>query len=109
MRFLTLTGLWGIVNNAGCSLPMGPTEWMRIEDFNNILKVNLMGVIETTMNFLPLVKKSRGRIVNVASVLGRVAANGGGYCISKFAVESFSDCLRYLRNSTNWRENKMFI
>ncbi|XP_024916128.1 retinol dehydrogenase 5 isoform X2 [Cynoglossus semilaevis] len=87
-------GLWGIVNNAGCSLPMGPSEWMRVEDFQNTLKVNLNGMISMTMTFLPLIKKARGRIVNVASVLGRVAANGGGYCISKFAVEAFSDCLR---------------
>ncbi|KPP56356.1 11-cis retinol dehydrogenase-like, partial [Scleropages formosus] len=87
-------GLWGLVNNAGRSLPMGPTEWMRMEDFHSTLRVNMMGVIEMTMTFLPLLKKGRGRVVNVASVLGRVAANGGGYCISKFAVESFSDCLR---------------
>uniref|UniRef100_A0A3B5RBF2 Glutaminase 2b (liver, mitochondrial) n=2 Tax=Xiphophorus maculatus TaxID=8083 RepID=A0A3B5RBF2_XIPMA len=87
-------GLWGIVNNAGRSLPMGPSEWMRVEDFQSTLKVNINGVIAMTMTFLPLIKKARGRIVNVASVLGRVAANGGGYCISKFAVESFSDCLR---------------
>ncbi|KAF0034559.1 hypothetical protein F2P81_012317 [Scophthalmus maximus] len=87
-------GLWGIVNNAGRSLPMGPSEWMKVEDFHSTLKVNMNGVIAMTMTFLPLIKKARGRIVNVASVLGRVAANGGGYCISKFAVESFSDCLR---------------
>lgn len=83
------------MNNAGRALPMGPSEWMKIEDFESTLKVNMTGVIEMTMNFFPLVKKARGRVVNVASVLGRVAANGGGYCISKFAVESFSDCLRY--------------
>uniref|UniRef100_A0A4W4EW04 Retinol dehydrogenase 5 (11-cis/9-cis) n=1 Tax=Electrophorus electricus TaxID=8005 RepID=A0A4W4EW04_ELEEL len=87
-------GLWGIVNNAGRSLPMGPSEWMRIEDFQSTLRTNLIGVIETTMNFLPIVKKARGRIVNIASVLGRVGVNGGGYCISKSGVESFSDCLR---------------
>ncbi|XP_012738387.2 retinol dehydrogenase 5 [Fundulus heteroclitus] len=87
-------GLWGVVNNAGRSLPMGPSEWMKVEDFHSTLKVNMNGVIAMTMTFLPLIKKARGRIVNVASVLGRVAANGGGYCISKFAVESFSDCLR---------------
>ncbi|KAL0977935.1 hypothetical protein UPYG_G00163490 [Umbra pygmaea] len=87
-------GLWGLVNNAGRSLPMGPSEWMRLEDFNSTLKVNMTGVIEMTITFLPLIKQAQGRIVNVASVLGRVAANGGGYCISKFAVESFSDCLR---------------
>lgn len=89
-----LIGLWGIVNNAGRSLPMGPSEWMTVEDFRSILKVNMDGVIAMTMTFLPLIKKAHGRIVNVASVLGRVAANGGGYCISKFAVECFSDCLR---------------
>lgn len=95
-----MAGLWGIVNNAGRSLPMGPSEWMQIEDFQSTLKVNMTGVIETTMNFLPLIKRARGRIVNVASVLGRVAANGGGYCISKFAVEAFSDCLRYFQVKT---------
>ncbi|XP_056292389.1 retinol dehydrogenase 5 [Pseudoliparis swirei] len=87
-------GLWGIVNNAGRALPMGPSEWMKVEDYHSTLKVNMNGCIAMTTIFLPLIKKARGRIVNVASVLGRVAANGGGYCISKFAVESFSDCLR---------------
>lgn len=75
---------------------MGPTEWMRVEDFHSTLKVNTNGMIGMTMTFLPLIKKARGRIVNVSSVLGRVAANGGGYCISKYAVECFSDCLRYV-------------
>ncbi|XP_041262115.1 retinol dehydrogenase 16-like [Onychostruthus taczanowskii] len=37
---------------------------------------------------------SRGRVVNVASVMGRVSCFGGGYCISKFGVEAFSDSLR---------------
>lgn len=74
---------------------MGPSEWMKVEDFHSTLKVNMNGVIGMTVTFMPLIKKARGRIVNVASVLGRVAANGGGYCISKFAVECFSDCLRY--------------
>lgn len=94
MAFILLIGLWGVVNNAGRSLPMGPSEWMKVEDFHSTLNVNMNGVIGMTMTFLPLIKKARGRIVNVASVLGRVAANGGGYCISKFAVEAFSDCLR---------------
>lgn len=96
-RIFFSLGLWGIVNNAGSALPMGPSEWMKVEDFQRTLKVNMNGVIAMTMTFLPLIKKARGRIVNVASVLGRVAANGGGYCISKFAVEGFSDCLRYDR------------
>ncbi|KAG7261862.1 hypothetical protein CRUP_003695, partial [Coryphaenoides rupestris] len=67
-------GLWGIVNNAGCSLPMGPSEWMKVEDFHSTLNVNLNGVIAMTVTFLPLVKRARGRVVNVASVLDAVTS-----------------------------------
>uniref|UniRef100_A0A3P9AH51 Retinol dehydrogenase 1 n=1 Tax=Esox lucius TaxID=8010 RepID=A0A3P9AH51_ESOLU len=87
-------GLWGLINNAGRASPMGPTEWMQLEDFVKILDVNLIGLIEVTLKFLPLLKKAQGRVVNVASILGRIALNGGGYCISKYGVEAFSDSLR---------------
>ncbi|XP_029315238.1 LOW QUALITY PROTEIN: retinol dehydrogenase 1 [Cottoperca gobio] len=87
-------GLWGLVNNAGRSVPIGPTEWMQLEDFTKVLDVNLMGVIEVTLKFLPLLKKAKGRVVNVASILGRLSLTGGGYCLSKWGVEAFSDSLR---------------
>lgn len=87
-------GLWGLVNNAGRSIPIGPTEWMQLEDFTKVLDVNLLGLIEVTLQFLPLLKKAEGRVVNVASILGRLALTGGGYCLSKWGVEAFSDSLR---------------
>ncbi|KAK2839765.1 hypothetical protein Q5P01_013505 [Channa striata] len=87
-------GLWGLVNNAGRSVPIGPTEWMQLKDFTKVLDVNLIGVIEVTLQLLPLLKKARGRVVNVASVLGRLSITGGGYCLSKWGVEAFSDSLR---------------
>ncbi|KAK9537583.1 hypothetical protein VZT92_005187 [Zoarces viviparus] len=87
-------GLWGLVNNAGRSVPVGPTEWMKLEDFTKVLDVNLIGVIEVTLQFLPLLKKAQGRVVNVASILGRLSLTGGGYCLSKWGVEAFSDSLR---------------
>ncbi|XP_051883307.1 retinol dehydrogenase 7-like [Pristis pectinata] len=87
-------GLWGLVNNAGRANPIAPTEWLTIEDFNKVLDVNLIGLINVTLHLLPLVKKARGRIVNVASVMGRISFAGGGYCISKYGVEAFSDSLR---------------
>ncbi|KTF93077.1 hypothetical protein cypCar_00007595 [Cyprinus carpio] len=87
-------GLWGLVNNAGISVPIGPMEWMQLEDFKKVLDVNLIGLIEVTLKFLPLLKKARGRVVNVASILGRVSLIGGGYCLSKYGVEAFSDSLR---------------
>ncbi|MEQ2204597.1 Retinol dehydrogenase 7 [Xenoophorus captivus] len=88
------TGLWGLVNNAGRSVPIGPTEWMQLEDFTKVLNVNLIGVIDVTLQFLPLLKKAKGRVVNVASILGRLSLIGGGYSVSKWGVEAFSDSLR---------------
>ncbi|XP_047226191.1 retinol dehydrogenase 1 [Girardinichthys multiradiatus] len=87
-------GLWGLVNNAGRSVPIGPTEWMQLEDFTKVLNVNLIGVIDVTLQFLPLLKKAKGRVVNVASILGRLSLIGGGYSLSKWGVEAFSDSLR---------------
>ncbi|GAB1295679.1 RDH16 family member 1 [Apodemus speciosus] len=87
-------GLWGLVNNAGIAIPSGPSEWMNKQDFARVLDVNLLGTIEVTLNMLPLVRKARGRVVNVSSIVGRVSFVGGGYCISKYGVEAFSDSLR---------------
>ncbi|XP_028742037.1 retinol dehydrogenase 16-like [Peromyscus leucopus] len=87
-------GLWGLVNNAGISIPTAPNQWLNKQEFAKILDVNLLGMIEVTLNMLPLVRKARGRVVNVSSILGRVSFLGGGYCISKYGVEAFSDSLR---------------
>ncbi|NXP50828.1 RDH16 dehydrogenase, partial [Heliornis fulica] len=87
-------GLWGLVNNAGTGIPTAPNEWLTKDDFVKVLDVNLVGLIEVTLSLLPLVKRARGRVVNVASVMGRLSFFGGGYCISKFGVEAFSDSLR---------------
>ncbi|XP_075055540.1 retinol dehydrogenase 16-like isoform X2 [Mixophyes fleayi] len=87
-------GLWGLVNNAGVSVPTAPNEWLTKEDFLKILNVNLLGVIDVTLQVLPMIRRARGRVVNVASIAGRLTICGGGYCISKYGVESFSDSLR---------------
>ncbi|XP_066468926.1 retinol dehydrogenase 7-like [Tiliqua scincoides] len=87
-------GLWGLVNNAGIGVPMAPNEWLAKDDFAKVINVNLLGLIDVTLHMLPLVKKARGRVVNVTSALGRLACMGGGYCPSKFGAEAFSDSIR---------------
>ncbi|XP_075301801.1 retinol dehydrogenase 5 [Opisthocomus hoazin] len=87
-------GLFGLVNNAGVADPIGPTEWMATDDYRRVMAVNAFGAIEVTLQLLPLLKRARGRVVNTSSVLGRLSANGGGYCVSKYCVEAFSDSLR---------------
>ncbi|XP_075447554.1 retinol dehydrogenase 16-like [Ascaphus truei] len=88
------TGLWGLVNNAGILIPMAPNEWLRKDDFRKVLDVNLLGMIDVTLTLLPLIRKAQGRIVNVSSIAGRLSLCGGGYCISKYGVEAFSDSIR---------------
>ncbi|KAM6216402.1 retinol dehydrogenase 16-like [Rhynchocyon petersi] len=87
-------GLWGLVNNAGIGMPAAPNEWLTKQDFVKILDVNLLGLIEVTLSLLPLVRKARGRVVNISSIAGRMSLCGGGYSISKYGVEAFSDSLR---------------
>ncbi|XP_075447582.1 retinol dehydrogenase 16-like [Ascaphus truei] len=87
-------GLWGLVNNAGISTPIAPNEWLIKEDFVRVLNVNLVGTIDVTLSLLPHIRRAQGRIVNMSSVLGRLAYTGGGYNISRHGVEAFSDSLR---------------
>ncbi|KAM4025127.1 dehydrogenase/reductase SDR family member 9 [Anomaloglossus baeobatrachus] len=87
-------GLWGLINNAGIMGTLAPIDWLTIDDIRAPIEVNLLGLIHVTLSVLPLIKKAKGRIVNVSSVGGRVAASGGGYFSSKFGVEGFNDSLR---------------
>jgi NAD(P)-dependent dehydrogenase (short-subunit alcohol dehydrogenase family) len=87
-------GLAGLVNNAGISLDV-PLECVDIGALRHQLEVNSIAPVAVTQAFLPLLRRARGRVVNVSSVNGRVAsAFSGPYCMSKFALEAFTDCLR---------------
>ena len=87
-------GLWGIVNNAGV-IGCGYADWLTKKDYERVISVNLLGVIDVTIQFLGLVIKEKGRIVNVASMLGRHhQIFTSSYVAAKFGVIGFSDSLR---------------
>ncbi len=87
-------GLAGLVNNAGISVDV-PVEFVDIDALRRQLEVNSIAPVAVTQTFLPLLRQAQGRVVNVSSVNGRVAsAFSAPYCMSKFALEAFSDCLR---------------
>ncbi|KAH0505550.1 17-beta-hydroxysteroid dehydrogenase type 6 [Microtus ochrogaster] len=92
-------GLWGLVNNAAVFPPISYIEWLKPEDYMSVFQVNLVGLAQVTLSMLFLVKKAQGRIVNVSSVLGRVAFFGGFYSCSKYGVEAFSDILRVTKQN----------
>ena len=59
------------MNNAGI-LIHGLIEWQSIELMKKTFEVNYWGMVRVTKAMLPLLKKSRGRIVNVTSLGGIV-------------------------------------
>ncbi|KAL8188347.1 UNVERIFIED_CONTAM: (2R,3R)-2,3-butanediol dehydrogenase [Gekko kuhli] len=88
-------GVWGLVNNAGVST-FGEVEFTSMDTYKEVAEVNLWGTIRTTKAFLPLIRRAKGRVVNISSMMGRMANPARSpYCITKFGVEAFSDCLRY--------------
>jgi len=86
-----------VCNNAGVSswLPMDQASYA---DWDWILGVNLGGVVNGIVTFLPrlLSHGEGGHIVNTSSMAGLTPLPGGGgiYCASKFAVRGLSDSLR---------------
>ena len=87
-------GLDGLVNNAGIGAP-APVECMTAEVLRRHFEVNVFGQIAVTQAFLPLIRRGRGRIVNMGSVGGHITIPfGGALCGSKSAFRSLNDALR---------------
>jgi len=88
-------GLAGLVNNAGVGFG-GPVEYIPLDDYRQSFEVNYFGQIAVTQAFLPLLRRTPGTIVNIASIGGRVASPFmSPYNGSKFALEALSHSLRH--------------
>jgi NAD(P)-dependent dehydrogenase (short-subunit alcohol dehydrogenase family) len=86
--------LAGLVNNAGIDIA-GPLETTSVAGARLQFEVNVIGLLAVTQAFLPLLRQGRGRVVNIGSVLGRLAIPFmGAYSASKFALEGLTDALR---------------
>ncbi|XP_046351850.1 D-beta-hydroxybutyrate dehydrogenase, mitochondrial-like [Haliotis rufescens] len=87
-------GLWALVNNAGINFE-GDFEFCTLDMFRQVMEVNLYGAIRMTKAFLPLIRRAKGRVINVSSAKGQLAApNNSVYGVTKFGLESLSDVLR---------------
>lgn len=85
-----------LCNNAGISLRVVPLDELTDADWEWILKVNLDGVVNGLLAFLPGLKaQGSGHIVNTSSMAGMVPIPGlGAYVVTKYAVCAISDVLR---------------
>jgi NAD(P)-dependent dehydrogenase (short-subunit alcohol dehydrogenase family) len=95
-----------LVNNAGIAVG-GPLELVSAEDLRRQFEVNVFAQVAVTQALLPALRNgnsaggTRGRIVFVSSIGGRVAmAFTAPYAASKHAIEALADALRVeLRSS----------
>ncbi|GFN41850.1 MAG: SDR family oxidoreductase [Marine Group I thaumarchaeote] len=85
-----------LVNNAGYG-QFGCTEDVPIEDFRKQFETNFFSIVRIIQEVAPIMRKQgSGVIVNISSVVGRMGLPGSSaYISTKFALEGFSECLRY--------------
>ncbi|HET9007844.1 MAG TPA: SDR family oxidoreductase, partial [Actinomycetes bacterium] len=88
-------GLDVLVNNAGYALP-GPLEALADADLRRLFDTNVFGLLAVTRAFVPAMReRGAGRVVNVGSIMGRVAMPLlGAYNASKHAVAAATAALR---------------
>jgi NAD(P)-dependent dehydrogenase (short-subunit alcohol dehydrogenase family) len=83
-----------LVNNAAIQINV-PVEAFAIDEWRRMFEVNLFGHVAVTQALLPALFRSKGRVVNISSVGGKIAmAAYGPYAGTKFALEAVSDSLR---------------
>jgi NAD(P)-dependent dehydrogenase (short-subunit alcohol dehydrogenase family) len=86
------------VNNAGVAMHGTPVERVKPEEWNWVIGVNVLGVINGIRTFVPMIRNhgEGGHVVNTASISGfflRAGRNQGAYSMTKYAVVGLSEAL----------------
>jgi len=83
-----------VVNNAGV-IEVGPSDAMRLADYQKLMDIMYWGTIHSTLAVLPQMKERRhGRIVNITSIGGKISVpHMLPYSGAKFATVGFSEGL----------------
>ncbi len=94
-----------VVNNAGGALGMGKAQDAELDDWDQMIAMNIAGLARVTRLALPtMVSRKCGHIINIGSTAGNYPYPGGHvYCASKAFVKQFSLSLRSDLQGTNIR------
>jgi NAD(P)-dependent dehydrogenase (short-subunit alcohol dehydrogenase family) len=81
--------------------PGGPLETTPLEEFRRTFEINTLGCVAIYQQCLPWLRRSKGRLILVSSISGRVALPfNGAYTLSKYAIEALGDTAR--REARKW-------
>jgi 3-hydroxy acid dehydrogenase / malonic semialdehyde reductase len=94
-----------LINNAGGAHGLQSVATGRDEDWETTLQTNVLGLLRVTRAVLPLIPRDAGSsILNIGSVAGRTAYEGGGdYCAAKAGELKITQVLRLELNGTGIR------
>jgi NADP-dependent 3-hydroxy acid dehydrogenase YdfG len=84
-----------IFNNAGV-MPLSPMNALKVEEWDNMINVNIRGVLNGIAAGLPIMEaQGGGQIINTASIGAHVVVpTAAVYCATKYAVWAISEGLR---------------
>ncbi|MBT8327137.1 MAG: SDR family NAD(P)-dependent oxidoreductase [Bacteroidia bacterium] len=84
-----------LVNNAGLAAGLEGIEDGDIDNWNRMIDTNVKGLLYVTKAMIPLLKKTKGHIVNIGSIAGKeVYPNGNVYCGTKHMVDALNKAMR---------------
>lgn len=85
-----------LVNNAGLALGLGPAHEADLDQWQQMIETNCLGLVACTRALLPaMVERGRGHVVNMGSIAGSYPYPGGNvYGATKAFVKQFSLNLR---------------
>lgn len=83
------------INNAGL-MPHSTFDKLKIDEWNQMIDVNIKGVLHGIAASLPTMREQRaGHFINISSIAGHMTHPGGGvYSTTKYAVLAISEALR---------------
>ncbi len=87
-----------LINNAGTTAPWKPRdlETLSLEDWDRVFAVNVRGLFQVTRAAIPLLRQSKGCVVNTASIVGlRPGPQPPPYAASQAAVVNLTKTLAW--------------
>jgi serine 3-dehydrogenase len=98
-----------LVNNAGLSRGLDKLHEGKLDDWEEMIDVNIKGLLYVSRAVIPgMVKRGRGHVINIGSLAGHEVYRGGNvYCATKFAVDALSKGMRLDLSGTGLRVSQV--